>query len=113
MRPATDRQWQDAADAAQLLMMIEVGRLHGLLTGGPEVDLQACFDILAEARTQGIFPSAPDAALARAAQAVVDKCSTKLGVLDSDQWLGPELHKLREALRPRGEEVLLAHREIS
>lgn len=66
MRPVTKEQWQDAVDAAELLahlttaqvlLFIEMGRLFGLVSEDGEIDIQACFDVLEDASSQGIMPN--------------------------------------------------------
>lgn len=66
MRPVTREQWQDAVDAAELLarittakvlLIIEMGRLFGLVDENEEVDIQACHEIVEDARSRGIMPS--------------------------------------------------------
>jgi hypothetical protein len=65
MRPVTDKQWQDAADAAEFLsrvetadflLRMEMGRLFGLVSDDYEVDIQACLDILEDSSKLGITP---------------------------------------------------------
>lgn len=67
MRPVTREQWQDAVDAAEtlarittakVLLFIEVGRLFGLVDENGEIDIQACYEVVQDARSQGIMPSA-------------------------------------------------------
>jgi hypothetical protein len=67
MRPVTKEQWQDAVDTADLLarittakvlLFIEMGRLFGLLDESGEIDIQACYEVIEDARSQGIIPSA-------------------------------------------------------
>lgn len=65
MRPLTQGQWQDAVDAgeilsrvttAQILLLLEMGRLFGLVGDDLEVDVQACLDTLEEGREKGVTP---------------------------------------------------------
>lgn len=67
MRPVTKEQWQDAVDAAELLacvttakvlLFLEVGRLFGLIDDNGEIDIQACHEIVEDARCQGVLPNA-------------------------------------------------------
>jgi hypothetical protein len=58
--PQTDEQWQEAADAADFLLLIDSARQYGLITGGPIVNVPRCIDILEGAAELGIFPSPPD-----------------------------------------------------
>lgn len=58
MQPVTDEQWQDAVDASHALLTLEAAHLYGLVTGGPEVNVQRCVEILEDGRERGIRPSA-------------------------------------------------------
>lgn len=55
--PQTKAEWQEAADAAQLALMIDAARQYGLITGGPKFDLDRCDWILKEAKRRGIKPT--------------------------------------------------------
>jgi hypothetical protein len=66
MRPVTTEQWQDAVDAAELLsrvttaeilLLLELGRLFGLVDDNLEVDMQLCLDTLEEGREKSIAPN--------------------------------------------------------
>lgn len=59
--PVTAEEWQAAVDAAQGLMLLESARAYGLVTGGPDVDVQRCLTILSRGIARGFAPS-PDAA---------------------------------------------------
>lgn len=61
MRPVTKEQWQDAVDAAELLtrittakvlLLLELGRLFGLIDENGEIDIQACHEVLKDAKSQ-------------------------------------------------------------
>jgi hypothetical protein len=56
MRPVTDQQWQDAVDAAHTLLTLETARLYGLVTGGPEVNVERCVEIIEDGRSRGTLP---------------------------------------------------------
>lgn len=57
MRPVTTAQWQDAVNAAEILLLIETGRLFGLIASGNEIDVQACLGIIEDGRKQeGVTP---------------------------------------------------------
>jgi hypothetical protein len=56
MRPVTDQQWRDAVDAAHALLTLETARLYGLVTGGPEVNVERCVEIIEDGRSRGILP---------------------------------------------------------
>jgi hypothetical protein len=67
MRPVTEEQWRDAVDAAEtlarittakVLLFVEMGRLFGLIDENGEIDIQACSDVVEDARRLGIMPSA-------------------------------------------------------
>jgi hypothetical protein len=53
--PETDEEWQEAADASQLMLMIDSCYQYGLLTG-PPVKVTRCYWILSEAKKRGIVP---------------------------------------------------------
>ena len=55
--PRTREEWQEAADAAHVLLTIDAARQYGLIEGGPEIDLGRCVEILRKARRQGITPA--------------------------------------------------------
>ena len=61
----TEKQWQDAVDAAemfsrvttaQILLLLELGRLFGLVNDNLEVDVQLCLDTLEEGREKNVTP---------------------------------------------------------
>ena len=57
MRPVTDRQWQDAVNAAQTLLNIELGRLYGLATNDDlTINVHLCLETLKEGRARDITP---------------------------------------------------------
>jgi copper homeostasis protein CutC len=67
MRPVTKEQWQDAVDAADLLarittarvlLFLELARVFGLLDEDGEIDTQGCYEIIEDARSRGVTPSA-------------------------------------------------------
>lgn len=67
MKPITQEQWQDAVDAAELLarlttakvlLFIEMGRLFNLVDENGEIDIQACYGVMEDARSQGVMPNA-------------------------------------------------------
>lgn len=55
--PTTPAQWQEAVNAAHVLLLVESARYYGLITGGPEVNIDRCNELLAEGRSLGIEPS--------------------------------------------------------
>lgn len=55
--PKTREAWQNAADAADALLKIDSARIYGLLTGGPEIDADRCWELVHRAKElQGIEP---------------------------------------------------------
>lgn len=58
--PQTRSEWQDAVDAAHGASLLDSARKYGLVTGGPEVDVGRCDEILARGAAAGIVPR-PDA----------------------------------------------------
>jgi len=71
MWPVTDRQWQDAVDAADFMLRIEVARLYGLASGGVEVNIELCEAIISQGRTLGFTPSV------KAVPALVEEMQTR------------------------------------
>jgi hypothetical protein len=66
MRPVTKEQWQVALDTADMLarittarvlLFVELGRLFGLVKDNGEIDIQACYEVIEGARSQGAVPS--------------------------------------------------------
>lgn len=101
-RPVTERQWQDAVDAAHMILTMELGQLFGLVRVVHEVDIAECVAILEEGRTHGVVPQADVKELRDAVKALLDVIHSRVPVLSSELWLGPELHQLREALTNSG-----------
>lgn len=54
--PITPDEWQTTVDAAKALLVLDSARLYGLVTGGPEVNVKRCEEILYTGRQQGIQP---------------------------------------------------------
>lgn len=54
--PETPQEWQDAANTAEMLLLIESARAYGLITGGPQANVERCRSILIEARRRGYEP---------------------------------------------------------
>lgn len=59
--PATRLEWQQAADAAYAMIALDSARLYGLVTGGPEVDVERCEQIIERAWSEHRIRPAPDA----------------------------------------------------
>lgn len=55
--PQTRGEWQDAADAAHVLLTIDAARQYGLIEGGPECNQERCIEILRLAKRRGIRPA--------------------------------------------------------
>jgi hypothetical protein len=55
--PSTPEEWQEAADMAEFLLLLDGCRQYGLVDGGPEAHVERCCRILTEAARRGIFPS--------------------------------------------------------
>lgn len=56
LNPRTPKEWQDAVDAAYLLLQIDSARQYGLITGGPLIDTVRCRWTLLEGAKQGVAP---------------------------------------------------------
>jgi hypothetical protein len=56
--PVGAEQWQLAVDAAHAALVLESARLYGLVTGGPQVDVERCEDILTRGAAGGFTPAA-------------------------------------------------------
>jgi len=57
-KPGTVEEWQAAVDAAEALLALESARQYGLVTGGPEIDLERCEEIIREGARRGVTPAA-------------------------------------------------------
>lgn len=55
--PRTPQEWQEAVDAADILLGLEAARLYGLVTGGPVIDVERCDEILRRGRLRGYVPT--------------------------------------------------------
>ena len=56
--PNTPEEWQTAVDAADALLRLDAARTYGLVTGGPEVDAERCWELIYRAQEEhGIQPS--------------------------------------------------------
>lgn len=54
--PRTPAEWQEAADGAQVMLLIDAARQYGLVAGGPECNQERCVEILQLAKRRGIVP---------------------------------------------------------
>lgn len=75
--PETREEWQEAANAAEFMLLLDSARQYGLVTGGPVGKIERCIWIVEEAKKRGITPEdlagqgQPQAAPGRAARPVV------------------------------------------
>ena len=60
--PTTFEEWQDAANAAEAWLRFDSAKKYGLISGGPDVDVDRCDDILKKAKRLGITPN-PEAGI--------------------------------------------------
>ncbi len=59
--PTTIGEWQEAVDSAHVLLLLDSARKYGLVTGGPEANIERCEEMIREGRRlHGVIPS-PDA----------------------------------------------------
>lgn len=58
--PRTPAEWQEAVDLALAYRSIHDAKLYGLITGGPQIDVARCNEILDRGRRRGVHPT-PDA----------------------------------------------------
>lgn len=56
--PRTPIQWQEAVNLAYFLMLLHSARSYGLVTGGPDVQVDRCQQLLEEGRLLGYVPTA-------------------------------------------------------
>ncbi len=54
--PGTPEQWQEAVDLAHTFILLDAARSHGLVSGGPGVNLARCEEILARGAGLGYTP---------------------------------------------------------
>ena len=57
-QPRTTAEWHEAVDLAEVHLLIHSARCYGLITGGPEVNVDRCQKILKKGRQLGIIPAA-------------------------------------------------------
>lgn len=58
IEPRTKAQWQEAVDAAEMLLVLDSARQYGLIAGGPKIKVERCMKILHDGRKKGITPAA-------------------------------------------------------
>jgi hypothetical protein len=64
--PKTPEEWQEVVDMAAAARAVADCKMYGLLTGGPDIDVERCDDLLRRGRKRGITPSRPVGELAAA-----------------------------------------------
>jgi hypothetical protein len=57
-QPQTPAEWNEAAALAEVMLDIDTARRYGLITGGPEINVERCRAIIRDARAQGIVSTA-------------------------------------------------------
>lgn len=55
--PRTDEDWQRAVDMAEGALLLDSARMYGLVTGGPQVNVDRCQDLLERGRARGCVPN--------------------------------------------------------
>lgn len=55
--PQPNDEWQDAVDLASTCLAIDAARQYGLVTGGSEINVERCAEIVAAGAARGITPS--------------------------------------------------------
>lgn len=55
--PQSPAEWQSVVDQATALLHLDSARQYGLVTGGPNVNVDRCCELLREAERRGIVPS--------------------------------------------------------
>lgn len=54
--PASPEEWQDAVDAANALLVFTRAAKYGFITGGPNIRVERCEDLLRRGRALGYHP---------------------------------------------------------
>lgn len=55
--PQSGDEWQIAANLAEGALLFHSARCYGLVTGGPEINVERCKQFLAKAKDRGILPA--------------------------------------------------------
>ena len=55
--PQTRDEWQEAANLAHTLLLIDAARFYGLINRGPDIDTDRCEEIIERAQALGITPT--------------------------------------------------------
>lgn len=58
--PKNAREWQEAVDLAETLLLIAAARDYGLIAGGPAINVDRCDQIRNAGARRGVVPD-PDA----------------------------------------------------
>lgn len=53
--PQSDAEWQEAADAAHFMLLLDSAIQYGLVTG-PRANVERCESILEQAKKRGVMP---------------------------------------------------------
>lgn len=53
--PQNDEEWAEAINAAVFCLGVDSARKYGLVSGGPEVDVDRCEEVLAHAKAAGLL----------------------------------------------------------
>ena len=56
-QPKTRAEWQTAVDAAHGALCLHAARAYGLVTGGPEVNVERCEEVLRLGKARRIKPA--------------------------------------------------------
>jgi len=56
MDPTTRAEWQEAADQAWALLVLDAARAYGLVVGGPVVNVPRAEDLIRRAKGRGVEP---------------------------------------------------------
>jgi hypothetical protein len=73
--PETPAEWQEAANSANFMLLLDSAIQYGLITG-PRADVERCEWILAEAKKRGITPQGEFASLEEPRKADPDRAKT-------------------------------------
>jgi hypothetical protein len=54
--PTTKGEWQSAVDLAGFFVLLDAARAYGLVTGGPDVNVDRCQEIIEAGKKKGMTP---------------------------------------------------------
>jgi len=57
VNPSTPAEWQEAVSLAEFHLLLHSAQCYGLVTGGPQVNVERCEDILTLGRKMGYVPA--------------------------------------------------------